>query len=127
MVHNIVERKQSVPDTSRTQTTQAIEKACKSGHASFRFPLKTATGGCRLYIRNLRRNVSCNHGGQGNVFPLSTSHSIAVVSLGPRDLNDTVFFSTGIKKKNGTWDCGRQNDNGANADTNYKMRRQRAH
>ena len=105
-VHNIVQQKQSVRESSHTETPKKEMKK-RGGHATqaFTIPFKATMCDCRLYIGNLRRNVCCNHSEQENDFVSSNSHSKAGVSSvnGGHSVccsKDRVFlYQLGLSKK----------------------------
>ena len=66
-----------------------MKQGAGNATSAFTIPFKATTSDGGLYIRNLRRNVCCNHGGQGTVFLFSNSHSMPGVC----SLNGAVAFS----------------------------------
>ena len=67
-VNNIVHGKNQCLRPRTLKPHKKIKMQAGQATPTSTFALKATTFDCGLYISNLRCNVRCNHGGQGNAF-----------------------------------------------------------
>ena len=67
-VYNIVQGKNQCATPRALQPHKELKKRAGQATPPFTFPFKATTFDCPLYIGNLRRNIRCNHGGEGKDF-----------------------------------------------------------